>query len=100
MTAETTDQHADPRAVSDQLGIVLSEVRYLRERLLSAREACAVRKTRACVAQLLTAMESHQKLGEMIADAAEMFTGKSEDDQDEALHGALRNALRTTEAVA
>jgi hypothetical protein len=73
------------------LGVVLNELRYLRERILSARESCLMRSTRKCVAQLLTAMESHQKLGEQIADAVQFFTGDtSQDDGDAALHEALK----------
>ena len=84
----------NPREVSEQLGVVLNEFRYLRERILSAREACLTRGTRKCVAQLLAAMESHQKLGEQIADAVSMFVGDcSADDQDTALHEALQAAV-------
>lgn len=95
MTTESNGNHVSARAVSDQLGNVLAECRYLRERFLSAREACLTRNTRKCIGQLMHAMESYQKLGEQIADVVEMFTGKSVEDGDAELHSQLRKMLGT-----
>jgi molecular chaperone GrpE (heat shock protein) len=95
------NEFANPREVSNQLGTVLAEIRYLQQRLLSAREATLTRKTRACVTQLLHAAESLDKARLMLADVMDQFTGDvSDDEADAALHNELRKALGTTEKAA
>jgi hypothetical protein len=93
--------HVDARDVNAQLGQVLAEVFYLREKLLSARGACVIHKTRGCVKQLLYAAASLDRVRLKLADTMDMFTdGVTEPEADEALDNELRAVLRKMGEVA